>query len=82
MKVPFVDLKLQYQNIKTEIDSSISNVINDTAFIGGKYVDTFEKEFALKYGVKHLKRIGTISFANVRPPDYWAEQGYDYYTGH
>ena len=35
----------------------------------------------VKYGVKHLKRIGTIRFANDRPKDYWAEKGYDYYTG-
>ena len=35
----------------------------------------------VKYGVKHLKRIGTLSFSNTRPPDYWAEKGYDYYTG-
>ncbi len=36
----------------------------------------------VKYGVKHLKRIGSISFANTKPADYWAERGYDYYTGH
>ncbi|RYD97361.1 MAG: molybdopterin-binding oxidoreductase [Sphingobacteriales bacterium] len=36
----------------------------------------------VKYGVKHLKRIGTMSFSNQKPPDYWAERGYDYYTGH
>ncbi|MFP5039589.1 molybdopterin-dependent oxidoreductase [Parasediminibacterium sp. JCM 36343] len=36
----------------------------------------------VKYGVKHIKRIGTISFANTKPRDYWAEKGYDYYTGH
>lgn len=35
----------------------------------------------VKYGIKNLKRIGTISFGNKRPPDYWAEQGYDYYSG-
>jgi DMSO/TMAO reductase YedYZ molybdopterin-dependent catalytic subunit len=35
----------------------------------------------VKYGVKHLKRIGTINFSNERPRDYWAEKGYDYYTG-
>lgn len=35
----------------------------------------------VKYGVKHLKRIGTISFSNERPPDYWYERGYDYYCG-
>lgn len=35
----------------------------------------------VKYGVKHLKRIGTVNFSDSRPPDYWAERGYDYYTG-
>jgi DMSO/TMAO reductase YedYZ molybdopterin-dependent catalytic subunit len=36
----------------------------------------------VKYGIKHLKRIGTIFFSNQKPPDYWAERGYDYYSGH
>lgn len=35
----------------------------------------------VKYGIKNIKRIGTISFTNQRPRDYWAEQGYDYYSG-
>src|SRR6201992_549069 len=35
----------------------------------------------VKYGIKNLKRIGTITFSNTRPHDYWAEQGYDYYSG-
>jgi DMSO/TMAO reductase YedYZ molybdopterin-dependent catalytic subunit len=35
----------------------------------------------VKYGIKNLKRIGTIAFSNTRPKDYWAEQGYDYYSG-
>ncbi|MDB5032106.1 molybdopterin-dependent oxidoreductase [Mucilaginibacter sp.] len=35
----------------------------------------------VKYGIKNLKRIGTITFSNTRPPDYWAERGYDYYSG-
>lgn len=35
----------------------------------------------VKYGVKHLKRIGSIFFSNERPRDYWYEQGYDYYCG-
>jgi len=34
-----------------------------------------------KYGIKNLKRIGTLFFSNVRPPDYWAELGYDYFSG-
>ena len=35
----------------------------------------------VKYGIKSLKRIGTLSFSNERPPDYWYERGYDYYSG-
>jgi len=53
MNVPFLNLKAQYTNLKTEIDKAIENVISETAFIKGKYVDIFEKEFAKAYGVKH-----------------------------
>jgi DMSO/TMAO reductase YedYZ molybdopterin-dependent catalytic subunit len=35
----------------------------------------------IKYGIKNLKRIGEIAFTQTRPPDYWAERGYDYYSG-
>lgn len=35
-----------------------------------------------KYGIKQLKRIGRIEYTNERPADYWAEQGYDWYSGH
>ena len=35
----------------------------------------------VKYGIKNLKRIGRIAFSKTRPPDYWAERGYDYYAG-
>jgi DMSO/TMAO reductase YedYZ molybdopterin-dependent catalytic subunit len=35
----------------------------------------------VKYGVKHLKRIGTLFFDNEKPRDYWYERGYDYYCG-
>lgn len=36
----------------------------------------------VKYGIKNIKRIGTIRFTDERPKDYWAEQGYDWYAGH
>lgn len=35
-----------------------------------------------KYGIKQIKRIGRIEFTAERPKDYWAEQGYDWYSGH
>ena len=34
-----------------------------------------------KYGIKSIKRIGTIHFSNDPPADYWAEKGYDYFSG-
>jgi DMSO/TMAO reductase YedYZ molybdopterin-dependent catalytic subunit len=36
----------------------------------------------VKYGIKNIKRIGVIRYTNVRPADFWAEQGYDWYAGH
>jgi len=53
MKIPFVDLKAQYESIKPEIDGAISAVINQTAFIGGSFVRDFEEAFARAYAVKH-----------------------------
>ncbi len=35
----------------------------------------------VKYGIKSIKRIGTIRFSDTRPADYWAERGYDWYAG-
>ena len=35
----------------------------------------------VKYGIKNLKRIGTITYTDQKPADYWAEQGYDWYAG-
>lgn len=34
-----------------------------------------------KYGIKNIKRIGTVTYADQRPADYWAEEGYDWYAG-
>lgn len=59
MEVPFVDLKAQYQPLKPEIDRAIQSVIDETAFVGGKYVDAFENAFAEAYGLRHC-----ISVAN------------------
>ncbi len=40
MEVPFLDLYAQYLTIKDEVDSILENVIKETAFIKGKYVDS------------------------------------------
>jgi len=53
MKVPFVDLKAQYNSIKSDIDGAIAEVIDNTAFIKGKYVDEFETNYKKEYGAGH-----------------------------
>ncbi|HQZ94675.1 MAG TPA: molybdopterin-dependent oxidoreductase [Pyrinomonadaceae bacterium] len=35
-----------------------------------------------KYGIKQIKRLGRIEFTSERPKDFWAEYGYDWYSGH
>jgi len=45
-KIPLVDLKSNYLSIKNDIDSAITNIIDNTSFIMGKPVKDFEEEFA------------------------------------
>ena len=52
-RIPFVDLKAQYDSIKKEIDDVIAKVINQTAFVGGPFVKEFEEAFARYCGVDH-----------------------------
>ena len=58
MIVPFVNLKQQYSSIKEEIDKAILSVIQDSAFIGGKYAKVFEENFANYIGVKNCVGVG------------------------
>ena len=45
MKVKFADLKTQYLTLKSEIDKAVLGVIDELAFVGGKYPKKFEEEF-------------------------------------
>jgi DMSO/TMAO reductase YedYZ molybdopterin-dependent catalytic subunit len=35
----------------------------------------------MKYGIKQIKRIGSIEFTNDTPGDYWTDRGYDLHAG-
>lgn len=52
--IQMVDLKQQYQNIKTEIDAAISEVIESAAFINGPQVQSFARALEKYNGVKHV----------------------------
>lgn len=54
MHVPFVDLKAQYDSIKSDIDAAISGIVEKTAFVMGPGVVGFEQAYAEYLGVKHV----------------------------
>jgi dTDP-4-amino-4,6-dideoxygalactose transaminase len=53
VKVPFADLYAQYVAIRHEIDAAITDVIRESAFIRGPYVERFEADFAAEIGASH-----------------------------
>ena len=52
--IQMVDLKRQYHKIKKEVDEAVLNVIESTAFIGGKPVQEFANNLSAYLGVKHV----------------------------
>ena len=49
-----VDLKGQYADIKQEVDTSIQEIIDNTAFINGPKVHQFQKNLENYLGVNHV----------------------------
>jgi len=52
--IQMVDLKLQYQEIKADVDAAIHAVLDSTAFINGKPVAEFADSLATYLGTKHV----------------------------
>ncbi len=53
-KIQMVDLKGQYEHIKEQVNTSVLEVIESTAFINGPEVHAFQKELEDYLGVKHV----------------------------
>ncbi len=51
--IPMVDLKGQYQTLKSEIDAALLNALENTQFILGPNVRAFEEEAASYLGCEH-----------------------------
>jgi len=51
MKIPFVDLRAMHEEVRPEIEAAFKDVFDHSSFVGGSYVDTFEKDFASFCGV-------------------------------
>jgi len=53
IKIPLVDLKIQYEGIKDQVQEAIARVLDSSQFILGKEVECFEEEFARYCGVRY-----------------------------
>jgi dTDP-4-amino-4,6-dideoxygalactose transaminase len=57
--IPMVDLKIQYKQLKEEIDRGILDVLDKTQFILGPNVTSFENEAAAYLGVGHAVTVAS-----------------------
>jgi dTDP-4-amino-4,6-dideoxygalactose transaminase len=67
MKVPFLDLKAQYQRIKKDIDQAINEVVSEQHFILGPKVEALEETIAAyssaRYGIGVASGSDALSLA-------------------
>ena len=70
MNIPFLDLKAQYKSIKDEVDPAIQNILDNTAYVMGKSVFEFEKQFAEAHNTKQC--IGVSSGTDGNHLVLWA----------
>ena len=77
MKVPFGDLRRQYQSLRTEVDSAVQRVLNRGWFILGEEGQHFEQELAAYVGARHALGVASgtdaihlaLVAAGVQPGD-------------
>ncbi len=53
-KIQMVDLITQYEEIKSDVDTAIQEVITNAQFINGPYVKQFQQDLEKYLGVKHV----------------------------
>jgi UDP-2-acetamido-2-deoxy-ribo-hexuluronate aminotransferase len=53
-KIQMVDLGGQYQELKEQVNTSIAQILETSAFINGPEVHSFQKELEAYLGVKHV----------------------------
>lgn len=58
VKVPFVDVKVQYLSIREEIDHAVRHTLEEGQFVAGDQVAKFEEQFAQYLGVRHCITCG------------------------
>ena len=88
MKIPILDLKAQYQQLKPEIDQAIANVVSSTQFILGPEVQKLEQEVESYLKVKHAIGVNSGTDAliialralNIEPGDEVITTSFSFYA--
>ena len=57
MRIPFVDLKAQYETLKDEVAEAVRGILDSAQFIGGEAVVSFERDFAAYCQVRHARGV-------------------------
>lgn len=87
-KFPYVGLETPNEDYYVSLD--MESMLHSQTFLADKlngqplgkdHGEPLRLIIPIKYGIKNLKRIGRIFVSEERPPDYWAENGYDWYSG-
>jgi dTDP-4-amino-4,6-dideoxygalactose transaminase len=64
LSIPFVDLKAQYNVVKSEIENAIRDVLEASCFVGGDTLNKFENEFASYCGAKYALGVANGTLYN------------------
>ncbi|HTN70622.1 MAG TPA: DegT/DnrJ/EryC1/StrS family aminotransferase [Methylomirabilota bacterium] len=88
MRVPLLDLKLQYQKIKPDVLQAIHQVCEEQAFILGHHVEAFEHDVAKVLGASHAIGVSSgtdalllaLMAAGVKPGDEVITTPYSFFS--
>ena len=53
MRVPFLDIRAQYVDLRDELDQVVHDVVSSGSYVMGQHHNAFEAEIAALHGVKH-----------------------------
>lgn len=59
LKIPFLDLAATHESLREELEDAIRAVISGGIFVGGPFVEVFEREFAAFCACEHAAGVGS-----------------------
>ena len=59
MKVPFLDLRAPYEELRTDLDAAVQRVLSSGWYLMGPELEAFEAEFAAYCGNTHCVAVGS-----------------------